>query len=209
MMTDGTTDGPGSDHDEGMSRPGKRDAVLRLLRGEDPELLSRDLGVTAADLTGWRDDFLAAGEAALAAKPTDGRGFETARSDGGDGAGGSGKDGPAAAAAPATVPEAAELVSEGTYWFMIPEPILHHCLDVFKRPPPLLEGPVTPARERRAQRPALLVLSRDRVTIIAREGPVTIEKVVPTAGAVAGLPGGTGPAPSRGFPGTGPAPSRS
>ena len=52
-----------------MSRPRKREAVLRLLRGEDLELVSRSLGVTAATLTGWRDDFLAAGEAALATKP--------------------------------------------------------------------------------------------------------------------------------------------
>ena len=200
MMTDGTTDGPGPDHDEGMSRPDKRDAVLRLLRGEDPELVSRDLGVTAANLTGWRDDFLAAGEAALAAKPTDGKDFETARSDGdreaggggeaqtsdrdhpgGDGAGGPGKDGPAVAAAPATVPKAAEPVSEGTCRFMIHEPVLSRCLGVFEGPPPPLKGLWTPARERRAQRPARVVLSRDRVTIIAREGLVTIEKVVPTA----------------------------
>ena len=33
-----------------MSARRKQDAVLRLLRGEDLELLSRQLGVTAADL---------------------------------------------------------------------------------------------------------------------------------------------------------------
>ncbi len=38
---------------------------LRLLRGEDLELVSRELGVTAAELSGWRDTFLAGGEAAL------------------------------------------------------------------------------------------------------------------------------------------------
>ncbi len=54
----------------GMSRPRKRDAVLRLLRGEDLETLSRALGVTAATLTGWQDTFLAAGEASLATRPT-------------------------------------------------------------------------------------------------------------------------------------------
>jgi hypothetical protein len=37
--------------------------VLRLLRGEDLETVSRGLGVTAATLSGWRDAFLAAGEA--------------------------------------------------------------------------------------------------------------------------------------------------
>src|SRR4051812_21996962 len=45
-----------------MSRQRKRDAVLRLLRGEDLEMLSRALGVTAATLSGWQDSFLAAGE---------------------------------------------------------------------------------------------------------------------------------------------------
>ena len=48
-----------------MSRPRKRDAVLRLLRGEDLEMVSRSLGVTAATLSGWRDAFLVAGEASL------------------------------------------------------------------------------------------------------------------------------------------------
>ena len=41
--------------------------MVRLLRGEDLETVSRALGVTAATLTSWRDAFLAAGEAALAA----------------------------------------------------------------------------------------------------------------------------------------------
>jgi hypothetical protein len=45
-----------------MSRRRKRDAVLRLLRGEDLEMVSRSLGVTAATLTAWRDAFLAGGE---------------------------------------------------------------------------------------------------------------------------------------------------
>ena len=48
-----------------MSRQRKSAAVLRLLRGEDLETVSRELGVTAATLTGWRDAFLAGGEAAL------------------------------------------------------------------------------------------------------------------------------------------------
>ena len=55
-----------------MSRRRKREAVLRLLRGEDLETVSRSLGVTAAALTAWRDAFLAAGEAALATRPADG-----------------------------------------------------------------------------------------------------------------------------------------
>src|SRR5215213_9808843 len=48
-----------------MSRQRKRDAVLRLLRGEDLEILSRALGVTAATLTKWQDTFVSAGEASL------------------------------------------------------------------------------------------------------------------------------------------------
>src|SRR6476646_3151301 len=55
-----------------MSRQRKSAAVLRLLRGEDLETVSRSLGVTAATLSGWREAFLAAGEAALSAKPESG-----------------------------------------------------------------------------------------------------------------------------------------
>ena len=62
-----------------MSRQRKRDAVLRLLRGEDLETVSRSLGVTAAALTGWRDAFLAAGEASLASRPTGGEDLESER----------------------------------------------------------------------------------------------------------------------------------
>ena len=51
-----------------MSRQRKTAAVLRLLRGEDLETVSRSLGVTAATLSGWRDAFLTAGEAALTTK---------------------------------------------------------------------------------------------------------------------------------------------
>ena len=52
---------------------------LRLLRGESLELLSRELGVTAATLAGWRDDFLAGGQAALKSRPADDRDDEIAR----------------------------------------------------------------------------------------------------------------------------------
>ena len=37
-----------------MSRQRKREAVLRLPRGEDLGLVSRSLGVTAATLSDWR-----------------------------------------------------------------------------------------------------------------------------------------------------------
>jgi len=46
----------------------KRQAVLRLLRGEDLELLSRELGVVASTLSLWREEFLAAGQMALKGK---------------------------------------------------------------------------------------------------------------------------------------------
>src|SRR3978361_621946 len=62
-----------------MSRQRKAAAVLRLLPGEDLELVSRSLGVTAATLTAWRDAFLAAGEAALTSQPTDGETLESER----------------------------------------------------------------------------------------------------------------------------------
>ena len=62
-----------------MSRLRKRDAVLRLLRGEDLETVSRGLGVTAATLTVWRNAFLAAGEASLATRATDGEKLESER----------------------------------------------------------------------------------------------------------------------------------
>ena len=54
-------------------------AVLRLLRGEDLETVSRELGVTAATLTGWHDAFLAGGEAALTARPGSGEELQSDR----------------------------------------------------------------------------------------------------------------------------------
>ena len=62
-----------------MSRRRKAAAVLRLLRGEGLETVSRSLGITAATLSGWRDAFLAAGEAAMAGRPDGGEALEGAR----------------------------------------------------------------------------------------------------------------------------------
>jgi hypothetical protein len=62
-----------------FSSPRRTTAVLRPLRGEDLELLSRELGVPAATLAGWRDDFLAGGQAALKSRPTDDRDDHIAR----------------------------------------------------------------------------------------------------------------------------------
>ena len=56
-----------------MTAGRKREAVLRLLRGEPLELVARELAVTAADLSAWRDAFLEAGEASLKSRPRDDR----------------------------------------------------------------------------------------------------------------------------------------
>ena len=56
-----------------MTAGHKRDAVLRLLRGEPLEIVARELAVTAADLSAWRDAFLEAGAASLKARPRDDR----------------------------------------------------------------------------------------------------------------------------------------
>lgn len=57
----------------------KTEAVLRLLRGEDLDTLSRELGVVAATLSGWRAAFLDGGTAAMKSRPTDDRDEEIAR----------------------------------------------------------------------------------------------------------------------------------
>jgi len=51
-----------------FSAPRKAQAVMRLLRGEDLELLSRELGVVASTLSLWREHFLTAGQTALKIK---------------------------------------------------------------------------------------------------------------------------------------------
>jgi transposase-like protein len=72
-------DGPAPERRRRMSAKRKQSAVLRLLRGEDLELVSRELAVPAAELNAWRDAFLAAGEAALKTRPADGRDVEIDR----------------------------------------------------------------------------------------------------------------------------------
>lgn len=56
-----------------MTAGRKRDAVLRTLRGEPLEIVAREAGVTAADLSGWRDAFLEAGAASLRSRARDDR----------------------------------------------------------------------------------------------------------------------------------------
>ena len=56
--------------EDGRSKPrwsaGKKlDVVLRLLRGEKLDALSRELGVEAHRIAAWRDDFLSGGKEAL------------------------------------------------------------------------------------------------------------------------------------------------
>jgi len=72
-------DGRAPGHRRRMPARRKQDAVVRLLRGEDLELLSRELAVTAAELSGWRDAFLAGGEASLKSRPADAREAEIGR----------------------------------------------------------------------------------------------------------------------------------
>jgi transposase len=67
LMTVNNQDGPGKDH---RSQPrwsaGKKlEAVLRLLRGESLEELSRELQVEAHRLAAWRDDVLESGKEGL------------------------------------------------------------------------------------------------------------------------------------------------
>ena len=89
-MATATTDAGMASLDRGrrMSRQRKRDAVrpkagqtevMRRLRGEGLELVSRTRGVTAGALSGWCDAFLAGGEASLATRPVDGEAFEGER----------------------------------------------------------------------------------------------------------------------------------
>ena len=84
-MTDGTSGGAAGAETSGigaaaapererrMTAGRKRDAVLRLLRGEPLEIVARELGGTAADLSAWRDAFLEAGAASLKARERDDR----------------------------------------------------------------------------------------------------------------------------------------
>ena len=76
---DAGADGPTPRQRRRMSARRKQEAVLRLLRGEGLELLARELGVTAAELSGWRDAFLAGGEARLKSRPADARDAEIGR----------------------------------------------------------------------------------------------------------------------------------
>ena len=66
----------GAPADSGTSSRGcfsvqkKTAAVLRMMRGESLDIVSRDLGVTATRLSEWRDQFHAGAQAALRARPS-------------------------------------------------------------------------------------------------------------------------------------------
>src|SRR5262245_46493651 len=71
---------------EGGREPGrfsarrKAEAILRLLRGESLDSLARELGVTAATVAHWREEFLAGGQGALKSRaPDDARDAEIQR----------------------------------------------------------------------------------------------------------------------------------
>lgn len=57
----------------------KVEAVLRVLRGEDLDLVSREAGITAAKLSEWREHCVASGQAGLKSRAADGRDEELAQ----------------------------------------------------------------------------------------------------------------------------------
>ena len=57
----------------------KTETILRLLRGEALDGVARELGVTAATLAQWREQFLAGGQSALKSRPADERDEEIQR----------------------------------------------------------------------------------------------------------------------------------
>src|SRR5262245_2543079 len=57
----------------------KTEVVLRLLRGEALDMVSRELGIPAVRLTTWREAFLEAGQDALKKPPLENHDRELAR----------------------------------------------------------------------------------------------------------------------------------
>jgi transposase len=73
LMTVNNHNEQGKDHGSQprWSAGKKTEVVLRLLRGESLEELSRELQVEAHRLAAWRDDFLAAGRQGLKGQRSD------------------------------------------------------------------------------------------------------------------------------------------
>lgn len=80
VMEAGMDEGKGSGLERGEASPGgrretrwsarrKEEVVLRLLRGEALDLLAREIGQPAGVLSGWREEFLAAGREGLKSRP--------------------------------------------------------------------------------------------------------------------------------------------
>ena len=57
----------------------KAEVVLRVLRGEDLDALSRELKVKTSRIAEWRDQFLAAGQSGLKSREPDAREEENVR----------------------------------------------------------------------------------------------------------------------------------
>ena len=73
------TNGDGQREPGRFSARRKTDTILRMLRGEPLDGLARELGVTAATLATWREQFLAGGQTALKSRPADERDDEIQR----------------------------------------------------------------------------------------------------------------------------------
>jgi predicted RNase H-like nuclease (RuvC/YqgF family) len=85
VPSQGARRAPGEGSTNGWKKPErfsarqKTEVVLRLLRGEALDLLSRELGIPAARLATWREAFLAAGQEAMKTHPLDHRDREVGR----------------------------------------------------------------------------------------------------------------------------------
>jgi len=76
---DAPADADGARESGRFSARRKTETILRMLRGEPLDGLARELGVTAATLAHWREQFLAGGQAALKSRPADERDDEIQR----------------------------------------------------------------------------------------------------------------------------------
>ena len=62
-------DEPGARSEVRWSARRKEGVVMRLLRGESLDLLARETGQPAGRISGWREEFLAAGREGLKSRP--------------------------------------------------------------------------------------------------------------------------------------------
>ena len=78
--TSSSSDAKSGPPEQGRFSSGRKmEAVLQLLRGEELDTLSRKLGVTAATLSQWREQFLASGRVGLKSRVADERDEEVQR----------------------------------------------------------------------------------------------------------------------------------